>query len=133
MTDDPDVRFANSLMDFLFRRLALIYMPYEERAALAIHTIDERTQPTLPGVEEAAVVTDTGHDIAPDTGHDIAPVTAAASGTGPTTPSVTSARGPEPAAAVDANAPMCMTCGVQMVRSGACHCCPSCGSSSGCS
>lgn len=126
MTDDPDVRFANSLMDFLFRRLALIYMPYEERAALAIHTIDERTQPTLPGVEEAAVVTDTGHDIAPDT------VTAPGSDTGPAS-EVTAARGPEPAAAVDVNAPMCMTCGVQMVRSGACHCCPSCGSTSGCS
>ena len=130
MTDDPDVRFANSLMDYLFRRLALIYMPYEERSALAIHTIDERTQPTLPGVEEAAVVTDTGHDIAPD------PATAspATASTATASPAPVAKSTPTAAApGVDVNAPMCMTCGIQMVRSGACHCCPSCGSTSGCS
>ena len=49
MTDDPDVRFAGSIMDYLFRRLALEYMSYDERAELGIFTIAERTQPTLPG------------------------------------------------------------------------------------
>jgi ribonucleoside-diphosphate reductase alpha chain len=31
------------------------------------------------------------------------------------------------------DAPYCMQCGVQMVRAGSCHACPSCGSTSGCS
>ena len=38
MTDDPDMRFAGSIMDYLFRRLALEYLTYEERAELGIFT-----------------------------------------------------------------------------------------------
>ena len=53
MTDDPDIRFASSIMDYLFRRLALEYLTYDERAELGIFSIDERLQPTLPGVEES--------------------------------------------------------------------------------
>ena len=49
MTDDPDIRFATSLMDYLFRKLAILYLSPEERAELGIHTVAERTQPTLPG------------------------------------------------------------------------------------
>ena len=52
MTDDPDIRFATSVMDYLFRRLALEYLSYDERAELGIFSVDERLQPTLPGVEE---------------------------------------------------------------------------------
>ena len=32
MTDDPDIRMAQSVMDYIFRRLALDYLPYETRA-----------------------------------------------------------------------------------------------------
>jgi len=49
MTDDPDIRIASSIMDYLFRRLALEYMTYDERAELGIFSRDERIQPTLPG------------------------------------------------------------------------------------
>src|SRR6185503_19812316 len=31
MTDDPDIRIANSLMDYLFRKLAVMYLSLEER------------------------------------------------------------------------------------------------------
>ena len=64
MTDDPDIRIANSLMDYLFRRLAVEYLSYEERAELGILTIAERMQPTLPGVEETVVETRQGTDLA---------------------------------------------------------------------
>ena len=53
MTDDPDLRFASSIMDYLFRRLALEYLTYDERAELGIFSVNERLQPTLPGVEES--------------------------------------------------------------------------------
>ena len=54
MTDDPDLRIATSLVDYLFRKLAIEYLPYDERVEIGVLTTGERTQPTLPGVEEAA-------------------------------------------------------------------------------
>src|SRR5580704_14055196 len=41
MTDDPDIRFASSLVDYIFRRLAVEYMSVEERTELGIFTVDE--------------------------------------------------------------------------------------------
>ncbi len=66
MTDDPDLRFASSIMDYLFRRLALEYMTYDERAELGIFSVNERLQPTLPGVEEAITRTSQGSELPPD-------------------------------------------------------------------
>ncbi len=66
MTDDPEVRIANSLIDYLFRRLALDYLPYEERLELGILGTSERLQPTLPGVEEYVAPTGQGLDLPPD-------------------------------------------------------------------
>ncbi|MCU0260789.1 MAG: vitamin B12-dependent ribonucleotide reductase [Ilumatobacteraceae bacterium] len=142
MTDDPDIRFAGSIMDYLFRRLALDYLSYEERAELAIFSIDERMQPTLPGVEESVIETVQGTEIPADpksvqTAAELA--AAIAAGALPPTPEDnTDARGvirPTPASdeVRTSDAPMCMQCGVQMIRAGSCHACPSCGSTSGCS
>ena len=70
MTDDPDIRFATSLVDYIFRRLAVEYLTYEKREAMGILTVGERTQPTLPGVEEASTPTAQSLDLPPD---DLAP------------------------------------------------------------
>ena len=61
MTDDPDIRFATSLMDYLFRRLAVEYLSLDERAELGIFSVGERLQPTLPGVEETVDRDRPGH------------------------------------------------------------------------
>ncbi len=107
MTDDPDIRFVGSIMDYLFRRLALEYMSYEERAELGVFSVSERLQPTLPGVDEAVT---------------------------PTSPIDPARTPPTPAPrSWTTDSPMCMPCGVSMVRAGSCHVCPSCGSTSGCS
>ncbi|HSL57927.1 MAG TPA: vitamin B12-dependent ribonucleotide reductase, partial [Acidimicrobiales bacterium] len=66
MTDDPDIRIASSLMDYLFRRLAIEYLSADERAELGILTVGERTQPTLPGVEETVVETSQGSELPAD-------------------------------------------------------------------
>jgi ribonucleoside-diphosphate reductase alpha chain len=123
MTDDPDIRFASSIMDYLFRRLALEYLSYEERAELAIHSVGERLQPTLPGVEETVMETVQGHEAARDP---------------KSIPSVSELEQQlrhehlvVPPTVSDA--PICMTCGVSMNRAGSCYACPSCGSTSGCS
>jgi ribonucleoside-diphosphate reductase alpha chain len=142
MTDDPDIRFASSIMDYLFRKLALEYLTYDERAELGIFSVDERMQPTLPGVEESVVATSQGTELAPDPKSVTSAAELAAAlenGTmNPTPEDNTDARGVvRPAPASDevrmGDAPMCMTCGVQMIRAGSCHACPSCGSTSGCS
>jgi ribonucleoside-diphosphate reductase alpha chain len=54
ITDDPDLRIAASLVDYIFRRLAVDYLPVEERVELGVLSTSERMQPTLPGVEETA-------------------------------------------------------------------------------
>ena len=145
MTDDPDIRFASSIMDYLFRRLALEYMTYDERAELGIFSIDERLQPTLPGVEESVMETRMGSDVVADPKSVPSAEELAAqleTGTAPAAPNndVTNPQGitrpatitPKPSVR-HSDAPMCMQCGVQMVRAGSCHACPSCGSTSGCS
>jgi len=132
MTDDPDIRIANSLMDYLFRRLAIMYLSPEERAELNIFTTAERMQPTLPGVEETVVETRQGSDVAADppsipSASELAAQMHAEATSQPATFIE------KPANARPSDAPICMQCGVQMVRAGSCHACPSCGSTSGCS
>ncbi len=124
MTDDPDIRIANSLMDYLFRRLALEYLSVEERAELNILSTAERMQPTLPGVEETIVETRQGSEMPADP-----PSIESAS----TLVAETTTRVVRETHTVSHDAPMCMQCGVVMQRSGSCHACPSCGTTSGCS
>ena len=123
MTDDPDLRIATSLIDYLFRRLAVEYLSPEERAELNILTTSERTQPTLPGVEESVTETRQGHDVPADP---------------PTVPSASQFAAQlslAEAAPVrsSADAPLCMQCGVAMQRAGSCYVCTDCGATSGCS
>ncbi len=134
MTDDPDIRFASSIMDYLFRRLALEYMSYDERAELGIFSVDERLQPTLPGVEEAVTPTVQGSELAGD------PKSLPLAGeladqmelgiAEPAPEDNTAARG---IVRPPLDAPMCMQCGVIMSRAGSCYVCASCGTTSGCS
>ena len=141
MTDDPDIRFASSIMDYLFRRLALEYLSYDERAEMGIFSVSERLQPTLPGVEESVVESRTGSDIVADPKSVPSAEELAVQmelGVAPPAPNndITNPGGlarPEGNAVRHSDAPMCMQCGVQMVRAGSCHACPSCGSTSGCS
>ncbi len=116
MTDDPDLRIASSIMDYLFRRLALDYLPVEERAELGIFSTTERTQPTLPGIDDDGVVEEVA------AGHEP-----------PAFEVIDLADQPAAAGSHRHDAPMCMQCGVTMVRAGSCHVCPDCGTSSGCS
>ena len=118
MTDDPDLRIATSIIDYLFRRLAVEYMSVEERAELNILTTSERTQPTLPGVEESVAETRQGSDVPPDP---------------PTVPSPAQFAAQLALGSRGADAPLCMQCGVAMQRAGSCYVCTDCGATSGCS
>ena len=119
ITDDPDLRLASSLVDYIFRRLAIDYLSYDERLELGVLSTGERTQPTLPGLEEVegerALAEErerfgAGGDVGGE-----APAVAVA-------PQIESR-----------DAPFCYACGNVMQRAGSCYACPSCGATSGCS
>jgi ribonucleoside-diphosphate reductase alpha chain len=131
ITDDPDLRIATSLVDYIFRRLAVDYLPLSEREELGVLSTGERMQPTLPGVEEAAtpeqdLVEDSGISSVPPTGstdrNSAVYRTASPSTSGSAT-----------ARAEQSNAPLCYQCGMVMQRAGSCYLCTSCGTTSGCS
>ena len=131
LTDDPDVRMAQSIMDYVFRRLALDYLPEEKRAELGIFTAEER----------AATVAATygGGAPAPAVEEDIAVETAVVEAAAPASTTEVPANVHSSAELLEAitgtasDAPLCMTCGVKMRPAGSCYVCEGCGSTSGCS
>src|SRR5688572_12101706 len=144
MTDDPDLRIASSILDYIFRRLAVDYLSLEERLELNILTTGERTQPTLPGVEETITETRQGTEIASDppsidasspllSASDAPKELSLLERAGVTDDVVAKPNAAIPPKVTHSDAPYCMQCGVQMQRAGSCHACPSCGSTSGCS
>ena len=119
LTDDAELRLASSLVDYIFRRLALDYLSLTEREELGVLSTAERTQPTLPGVEESATPT-VGIE-KPETQHIELTSAPAASAGAPV------------ARAEQRDAPYCYSCGDMMQRAGSCYVCSSCGTTSGCS
>ncbi|MDQ3950466.1 MAG: vitamin B12-dependent ribonucleotide reductase, partial [Gemmatimonadota bacterium] len=119
MTKDSDIRFAASLVDYIFRRLALEYLPADKRAALGVQSIDERkeyAQAALNGAQTAE------EGDAPDEPAKTVPI----AGLGPP------AAVERPEARV-LDAPLCYSCGARMQPAGSCYVCTGCGSTSGCS
>ncbi|WP_033318885.1 vitamin B12-dependent ribonucleotide reductase [Streptomyces yerevanensis] len=139
MTDDPDVRMAQSIVDYIFRRLALDFLPFETRSALGIHSAPERQrhletgsyEPTddeldveglaqsAPRAQELKAVASPRAEVeaakpAPQQAH-------------------TSAELVEMQLGIQADAPLCFSCGTKMQRAGSCYICEGCGSTSGCS
>ena len=106
ITDDPELRIASSLVDYIFRRLALEYLSPDDRHLLGILSSEERIEQHLPGLEEATVETAIGAEPVPDP--------------------------PSSNSTLFSDAPLCSTCGDQMIRAGSCYSCRSCGSTSGC-
>ena len=132
LTDDPDVRMSQSIMDYVFRRLALDYLPEEKRAEFGIYTADERAATvaaTYGGPSAAAVVEDevVADAVVEET------VTSAASPAEVPANVHSSAELLEAITGTASDAPLCMTCGVKMRPAGSCYVCEGCGSTSGCS
>jgi ribonucleoside-diphosphate reductase alpha chain len=140
MTDDADIRMAQSMMDYIFRRLALDYLPFEQRSAMGLYTSGERQAALDNGGEYAPVSpvsgasSDTPKAVAPaaapavvkaDVKIEAAPVAPA--------PTIGSSSDLLESMGIKSDAPLCMTCGVKMRMSGACFVCEGCGNTSGCS
>jgi ribonucleoside-diphosphate reductase alpha chain len=140
MTDDPDIRLATSVMDYIFRRLALDYLPYEQRAELGVFSAAERAAQVRG--EDPASVHNGDVDLAGLAAS--APVEAApaeksegGTETEPATVEAQSVATPAKPLVItpntSADAPLCFTCGTKMRPAGSCYVCEGCGSTSGCS
>jgi ribonucleoside-diphosphate reductase alpha chain len=142
LTDDPDVRMAQSLMDYVFRRLALDYLDFDTRSAYGIYSADERTRQV-----------ETGSYLPPESDDDVEDEIESLQQSTPTAPAKQAAAPKPPASAAKpvpvevhssaellekmqgqaSDAPMCFTCGTKMRPAGSCYVCEGCGSTSGCS
>ncbi len=120
MTDDPEIRFATSIVDYLARKLAIEYLPADKRAGLGVFTTDERTAAldtgyAAPAPELPNMDLETGAPAPPP------PQTLPIAERDPSN------------VPYDADAPLCYSCGSKMQPSGSCYVCTSCGATSGCS
>ena len=136
LTDDPDIRMSQSIMDYIFRRLALDYLPYETRAGLGIFTADERSATVAQQYSSGSASSSAG-DLS--SGHDLDPSSLDDAEQGMPMSAVSPVSVHSSAELMDAltgtasDAPLCMTCGIKMRPAGSCYVCEGCGSTSGCS
>jgi ribonucleoside-diphosphate reductase alpha chain len=139
LTDDPDIRMAQSILDYIFRRLALDYLDFDTRSALGIYTAEERTRQLETGsyapvdepqeedletLAQSAPVAKAATDVVDE---DDAAEVPAPGGVHSSTELLETLTGSS------ADAPLCMNCGTKMRPAGSCFVCEGCGSTSGCS
>ena len=134
LTDDPDVRMAKSLMDYIFRRLALDYLPLETRTYMGIQTAAERSAALDSNPSYSSVAPSI--DLEDSVELEVAP----AAPTQSQSIEITEKREVHSSAELfemlqgtESDAPLCFNCGIKMRPSGSCHVCEGCGSTSGCS
>ncbi|MGW1209673.1 vitamin B12-dependent ribonucleotide reductase [Streptomyces sp. NPDC002499] len=140
MTDDPDVRMAQSIVDYIFRRLALDFLPFETRSALGIHSAPERQRHLETGSYEQSIddeVDVEGLAQSAPRAQELKAVATPKAEVEAAKPAPqqahTSAELVEMQLGIQADAPLCFSCGTKMQRAGSCYICEGCGSTSGCS
>jgi ribonucleoside-diphosphate reductase alpha chain len=154
LTDDPDIRMAQSIMDYVFRRLALDYMDFETRSFMGIHTASERARQLETGSYAAPVDSESDEEVSDElegfaqsaqtakkksdrrdwTKAETLDKSGAGAATARPVEGVhSSAELMERFQGKSADAPICLTCGTKMRPSGSCYVCEGCGSTSGCS
>ncbi len=110
MTRNPEIRFAKSIVDYIFRWLASKFLSPEAQYHAGVN----------------------GRELDDHNGHTLTPTSAAAHSD--TAASVGKPTVPNPYSTIQnqEDAPPCSTCGAIMIRSGACYKCVNCGNTSGC-
>ena len=113
MTKNPDIRFAKSIVDYIFRWLAAKFLSHEAQYIAGVNV------PETPTTPEQLVL-------------DVAASAKPAAPAAPASPAASKQGGKFAAMQNQEDAPPCSTCGSIMVRSGACYKCANCGTTSGC-
>ena len=161
MTDDPDIRMSQSLMDYVFRRLALDYLSFEDRSMLGIYSAEERQRHLETGSYEPLEETGSAGELmqlseATTSAPSVEPVETKSGDVDNRADALetkdthgtedrevpakvhqgeahTSAELLEKITGTAVDSPLCMTCGTKMRPAGSCYVCEGCGSTSGCS
>lgn len=122
ITDDKDIRTASSIVDYIFRRLALTYLSFDDRLELGLASIDD-----MPEVQTSLLEESIEQEV----------VVVQASQDHPVSVKEVNARNPQEtikgSVMRDDTAPMCYNCGNRTQKAGSCYVCTSCGSTTGCS
>jgi ribonucleoside-diphosphate reductase alpha chain len=134
ITDDPDIRTASSIIDYIFKRLGKTYLSFDDQLEVGLATIEDMPTGQASLLDEAEVAEEVAHaqqEIA------IEPVAEASTAPVPQI-MATATTNEEPAkvektARQDESAPLCYNCGNQTQRAGTCYVCTACGSTTGCS
>ena len=132
ITDDPEIRTASSVTDYIVRRLALDYLSFDDRLELGLASLDDmpEEQTSLLGVDEADSQVEV--PVTPTSSKQVT-VSGEAAESQPMAPVPVDTPTQKKQAIKDATAPLCYNCGNQTQRSGSCYVCTSCGSTTGCS
>ena len=117
VTDDPEIKIATSITDYIFRRLALDYLSFDDRLELGLASFDD-----MP-IEQATLPVDVLDTVSISSNMEKLVVEE----------STRVQQGSSTAKVVDIAAPLCYNCGNQTQRAGSCYVCSSCGSTTGCS
>jgi ribonucleoside-diphosphate reductase alpha chain len=120
ITDDPEIRTASSITDYVVRRLALDYLNFDDKLELGLVSIDDMSSDQLSLMSEA-VVESIPEITAPEIKEKVVKVSEIVS------------EEVSPIKSSDSTAPLCYNCGNQTQRAGSCYVCSSCGSTTGCS
>jgi ribonucleoside-diphosphate reductase alpha chain len=116
ITDDKDIRTASSIVDYIFRRLAITYLSFDDRLELGLASIEdmpEEQTSLLDAPVQEKVVEETPKVVEQTVKTPVAQLPNAVK--------------------KDDTAPMCYNCGNQTQKAGSCYVCSSCGSTTGCS
>lgn len=122
ITDDPDIRTASSIVDYIFRRLALTYLSFDDRLELGLASIDDMPDTQTSLLEDSITAT---NNLEPSDVEQLVKDEAVE----PSKSYLSRKDSPKQ----DDSAPMCYNCGNQTQKAGSCYVCTSCGSTTGCS
>jgi ribonucleoside-diphosphate reductase alpha chain len=143
VTDDPEIRTASSIIDYIFRRLGKSYLSFDDQLEVGLASLDD--MPTgqtnlLEQVEASSETAQVDQEIAtePDITEATPTIAASTADLAQMREEPATAKQPEdeskkPAAVQDSAAPLCYNCGNQTMRAGSCYVCTACGSTTGCS
>lgn len=125
VTDDPEIRTASSITDYIMRRLAIDYLSFDDRLELGLASLEDMPEEqTMLLTDDQSAEGKLVESVEKKTEETKEPFVAEAK---------VGSTDAKKQAKADAAAPLCYNCGNQTQRAGSCYVCTSCGSTTGCS
>jgi ribonucleoside-diphosphate reductase alpha chain len=131
VTDDPEIRTASSIIDYIFRRIGKTYLSFDDQLEVGLASIDDMPVDQTSLLEDFPVEEEVKQ--AEQTIAVSEPVQSMSASTAPDNLVSQATMSPAKKIIRDDAAPLCFNCGNQTQRAGSCYVCSSCGSTTGCS